>query len=117
MVKAIILSNNSVRTINKVVTVRLQIFFRNCLRLIEIEEFTKSPRGPPIRDLAFELVVVDHGAAGGAVGFAGEVGLAEGGGLGGAQREIILHEPVVIQQLRHPLQLRVDPVVEFDLGV
>ncbi len=67
---------------------------------------------PPFRNLAFELVVLDHGAAGSAVGLAGEAGLAEGGGLGGAQREIILHEPVVIQQLRHPLQLAVDPVVE-----
>jgi hypothetical protein len=39
------------------------------------------------------------------------------GGLGGGHGEVKLHEPVVIQQLRHPFQLRVDLVVQLDLRV
>ena len=58
-----------------------------------------------------------HFSAGGFVGFSGEGGVAEGGGLLGGHREVKLHKPIIIEEFRETLQLRVDTVVEFDFLV
>ena len=83
---------------------------------MSVEGFADGGNFPPFRNHAFEFRVIDHFSAGGLVGFAGEFGLTEGGGLVGAQRELELHEPAVVEQLRQAFQLGVDPLVEFDLG-
>ena len=70
-----------------------------------ITELTDSASLPPHRNLAFQLLVPDHLAAGGFVGLSVLVG------------EVELHEPIVVDCLRQRLQFGDLLAVQLDLLV
>ena len=72
---------------------------------MKVTAFANTPLDPSRRNLAFQLFVPDHLAAGGLVGLAVLVG------------EVELHKPIVVDGLRQRLQFGYLLAVQLDLLV